>query len=74
MTALETVTDVYCIGTDCPALTSCTVCSVAMCPAHSDEFETCCDNPDLLHHPDCVDECTDCTEQRARDRIDNESW
>lgn len=66
MSGLRLVDNVYCVETDCPAITCCTICPAFLCPAHSDVFTTCTANEDQLHHITCQAECIDCTAAGAQ--------
>lgn len=64
MTAISTVSDVYCVDLDCPASIQCSECTGWLCPAHSDQFTTCVAADEVLHHIDCELECVKCSTAR----------
>lgn len=59
--------DVQCPD-DCTETTRCTICDAAMCADHSNEYATCADSWQILHHHECVDACGPCAASRAEDR------
>ena len=67
MTAINTVSDVYCVDLHCPASIQCSECTGWLCPAHSDQFTSCVDNDEVLHHVDCEAECIECSAANAYD-------
>ena len=67
MTALEHVVETLC-PPKCDFGAECSVCGRWLCPEHSNEFTTCAENIDLLHHVGgCEAECLDCAGANALD-------
>lgn len=52
---------------DCPDATDCDVCGVAVCNEHSDQFTTCVDSRNVVHHTDCADLCRSCSYAAGED-------